>query len=220
MASEYKKRGGSYTTDKETSQDSSQKHLSNWTEEEWQTKEGDANATKPDGTKKRYLPKKAWEGMSEEEKEETEAKKEEGGIEGKQYVGNTGKAREERRKISKDGGKDESVGEDGDDESRNKKKGSTSTASKKGGKSGRSSKTNKVDEKEKGEEDSEDKDGDFIEDAEANQEEEEEAEDVGDSNEKDKPHGQKRVHTRQDDKAENKKPKTSFKNEKEDGEKD
>lgn len=63
MASEYKKRGGSYTTDKETGQDKSQKHLNEWTNEEWQTKEGSGTAKQDDenGTRKRYLPKKAWE---------------------------------------------------------------------------------------------------------------------------------------------------------------
>ena len=48
------------------------------------------------------------------------------------------------------------------------------------------------------------KDGDCVVDAEANQEDEGEDEDVGDDN-KDEPHGQKRVHTRQDDKTANKK---------------
>jgi hypothetical protein len=98
----YKKRGGGYNTDK-SQQDGSQKHLSEWTEEEWQTKEGSGHAKKDDGTEKRYLPKKAWEKMSEKEKEETEEKKEEGGKEGRQYVGNTEKARESRREVS--GGK-------------------------------------------------------------------------------------------------------------------
>ena len=49
MASEYKKRGGGYNTDKKD-QDESQKHLSQWTEEEWQTKEGSGNAKQADGT--------------------------------------------------------------------------------------------------------------------------------------------------------------------------
>lgn len=57
MAGEYKKRGGSYNTDKEKGQDDSQKNLSKWGEEEWQTKEGDANAKNEDGSRKRYLPK-------------------------------------------------------------------------------------------------------------------------------------------------------------------
>ncbi|RAO70379.1 uncharacterized protein BHQ10_006391 [Talaromyces amestolkiae] len=231
MASEYKKRGGSYTTDKETGQDESQKHLSKWTEEEWQTKEGDANATKEDdGTKKRYLPKKAWENMSEKEKEETEKKKEEGGKEGKQYVGNTGKAKEERRKASKDtegeGDEEEDEEEESGQESKGKKNG-TSTAAKKGQKPGRPSKSKDTERKEKeGEQEGEDEDGDhaeedgvdndgeeeedgdFVEDTEANQADEEEDEDDGDGNE-DEPHGQKRVHTRQDDKIENKKQKTN-----------
>ncbi|KAK3081347.1 hypothetical protein LTS18_007638, partial [Coniosporium uncinatum] len=40
-------------------------------EEEWQTKEGSGAAKKEDGTRKRYLPRKAWEELSEREKEET-----------------------------------------------------------------------------------------------------------------------------------------------------
>ena len=66
MASEYKKRGGGYTTDKKD-KDESQKHLDNWTEEEWQTKDGGEHAKKDDGTEQRYLPKKAWEEMSSRE---------------------------------------------------------------------------------------------------------------------------------------------------------
>ncbi|KAF1975336.1 hypothetical protein BU23DRAFT_566896 [Bimuria novae-zelandiae CBS 107.79] len=72
MASKYKKRGGGYTTDKKNE---SAKHLDNWTKEEWQTKEGSGNAKQEDRTEKRYLPKKAWEQMSEQEKEETDQKK-------------------------------------------------------------------------------------------------------------------------------------------------
>src|SRR5918993_745042 len=67
-----------------------------WSAEEWQTKEGDANA-RGDGETKRYLPKKAWENMSEEEKEETEKKKREGSKRGQQYVANTEEARRARR---------------------------------------------------------------------------------------------------------------------------
>ncbi|EON61989.1 hypothetical protein W97_01207 [Coniosporium apollinis CBS 100218] len=108
MASEYKKRGGGYTTDKKD-QDESQKHLSKWTEEEWQTKEGSAHAKQEDGTRKRYLPKKAWEEMSEGEKKETDEKKVEGSKEGRQHVGNTERARRSRRKANDE--EDERVGE-------------------------------------------------------------------------------------------------------------
>ncbi|KAG0152701.1 hypothetical protein PDIDSM_2506 [Penicillium digitatum] len=100
MASEYKRRGGSYNTAKEEGQTESQKHLDNWTKEEWQTKEGSGTARKDDESRKRYLPKKAWEKLSEKEKEETEEKKVEESQGGKQFVGNTTEAKEARRKAS------------------------------------------------------------------------------------------------------------------------
>ncbi|KAH7123998.1 hypothetical protein B0J11DRAFT_435282 [Dendryphion nanum] len=99
-ATEYKKRGGGYTTDKKD-KDKSQKHLDNWTEEEWQTKEGSGHAKKDDGTEQRYLPKKAWEQMNEKEKEETDSKKQKESMQGKQYVENTSKAMEARKNASK-----------------------------------------------------------------------------------------------------------------------
>ncbi|KAK4545647.1 hypothetical protein LTR36_002600 [Oleoguttula mirabilis] len=99
MAQEYKRRGGGYNTDK-SEQDESQKNLSKWGEEDWQTKEGSGNAKQEDGTEKRYLPKKAWEQMTEEEKEETDDKKLQESKEGKQYVGNTSKAKESRQKAN------------------------------------------------------------------------------------------------------------------------
>nr|WP_207956174.1 hypothetical protein [Rubrobacter marinus] len=93
LAREYEKQGGGYKGEK----DESQKHLEEWTEEEWQTKEGEANARGEDGETKRYLPKKAWEEMSEEEKEETERRKREGSKQGKQHVGNTKAAKKARK---------------------------------------------------------------------------------------------------------------------------
>lgn len=101
MASEYKKRGGGYTTDKEHKAEN-QKHLDNWTEEEWQTKEGSGMARQGDGTEKRYLPKEAWEQMTEEERDETDRKKQQGSKEGKQYVSNTANAKSVRKNVSKD----------------------------------------------------------------------------------------------------------------------
>lgn len=88
MASEYKKemqaRGDEpYTTDK-SEQSDSQKHLSEWTKEDWQTSDGSGEAKQEDATEKRYLPKKAWENMSEEERQATNKKKLEGSKEGKQ----------------------------------------------------------------------------------------------------------------------------------------
>jgi hypothetical protein len=92
LTQEYEKQGGGYRGEK----GQSQKNLEQWTDEEWQTKEGDANA-RQDGETKRYLPKKAWENMSEEEKEATEKKKREGSQQGQQYVSNTDEAKQARR---------------------------------------------------------------------------------------------------------------------------
>ncbi len=93
LTQEYEKRGGGYKGDK----DESQKNLEKWTEEEWQTQEGDAQARGGDGETKRYLPKNAWENMSDEEKRETENKKREGSKGGQQHVANTEEARQARR---------------------------------------------------------------------------------------------------------------------------
>ncbi|CEL11495.1 hypothetical protein ASPCAL14597 [Aspergillus calidoustus] len=108
-ASEYKARGGDYTTSKDQKAPQ-QKNLDKWTGEEWQTKEGSGHAKQDDGTEKRYLPKKAWEGMSEKEKEETEAKKVEGSREGKQFVGNTETAKRKRGEVSREGDKKDTKG--------------------------------------------------------------------------------------------------------------
>ncbi|KAL2869508.1 uncharacterized protein BJX67DRAFT_379059 [Aspergillus lucknowensis] len=97
-ASEYKARGGDYTTSKEE-KNPQQQHLDKWTDEEWQTKEGSGSAKQDDGTRKRYLPKKAWEGLSEGERQETEEKKVEGSKEGRQFVGNTAPAKRKRREV-------------------------------------------------------------------------------------------------------------------------
>ncbi len=96
LTQEYEKRGGGYKGEK----GQSQKNLEKWTDEEWQTREGDANARRDDGETKRYLPKKAWEQMSEEEKKETEEKKREGSKKGQQYVSNTQEAKQARKEAA------------------------------------------------------------------------------------------------------------------------
>lgn len=93
LTQEYEKQGGGYKGEK----GESQKNLEKWTDEEWQTKEGDANARQEDGETKRYLPKKAWENMSEQEKQETEQKKREGSKQGQQFVSNTAEAKQARK---------------------------------------------------------------------------------------------------------------------------
>lgn len=96
LTQEYERRGGGYRGEK----DESQRNLERWTEEEWQTRDGDARAREGDETK-RYLPKEAWENMSEEEKRETEQKKRAGSKRGEQHVKNTDGANEARRKAKK-----------------------------------------------------------------------------------------------------------------------
>ena len=93
LTQEYEKRGGGYKGEKGRSQ----RNLEQWTEEDWQSKEGDTQARQNDGETKRYLPKKAWENMSVEEKEETEKKKREGSKQGQQYVSNTDEAKQARK---------------------------------------------------------------------------------------------------------------------------
>ena len=93
LTQEYEKRGGGYKGEK----DELQKNLEKWTDEEWQTQEGDARARGDGDETKRYLPKKAWENMSDEAKRETESKKREGSRRGQQHVANTGEAKKARK---------------------------------------------------------------------------------------------------------------------------
>ena len=93
LSQEYEKRVGDY---KGEGKDQDQRNLQKWTSEEWQTREGDADA-REDGETKRYLPRKAWKRMSEGEKEDTEKRKREGSRKGRQYVSNTGEAKQARK---------------------------------------------------------------------------------------------------------------------------
>ncbi|MBA2443664.1 MAG: hypothetical protein H0V53_14895 [Rubrobacter sp.] len=92
LTQEYERQGGGYTG----RPSESQKSLRQWTEEEWQTREGKAEARK-DGETKRYLPKEAWEKMSEDEKEAAEKRKREASREGQQYVENPESAKQARK---------------------------------------------------------------------------------------------------------------------------
>jgi hypothetical protein len=96
LTQEYEKRGGGYKGE----QDEDQKSLKQWTEEEWQTQDGEAEARGENQTA-RYLPKEAWENMSEKEKRETERKKREGSRQGQQYVENTEEAKQARSEAQK-----------------------------------------------------------------------------------------------------------------------
>jgi hypothetical protein len=59
----------------------SQKDLDKWTKEKWRTSDGSESKGK-----KRYLPDKAWNALSPEEKAATNKAKAEGNRKGKQFV--------------------------------------------------------------------------------------------------------------------------------------
>jgi hypothetical protein len=91
----YEREGGGYLGEK----DESQQHLSQWTQEDWQTSDGSAEARtgsedEHGGASKRYLPKAAWDELSESEKRETDAAKAEGSKRGDQFVANPEAAKE------------------------------------------------------------------------------------------------------------------------------
>ncbi len=94
LAHEYEAAGGGYKGEKTDAQE----HLAGWTKEEWQTKDG-TPADKGDETA-RYLPKKAWDELSEAEKTATDKKKRAGSKTGKQFVANTAKAKAARKKAT------------------------------------------------------------------------------------------------------------------------
>jgi len=86
----YEREGGGYLGEK----DATQQHLSQWTHEDWQNSDGggDARTGGPEekgGASRRYLPKEAWDELSDEEKRATDAKKAEGSAHGEQFVANT-----------------------------------------------------------------------------------------------------------------------------------
>ncbi len=89
LKAEYEKAGGGYLGPK----DDAQQHLSEWTAEDWQTSDGSAtartgSARERGGASKRYLPKRAWEQLSKQDREATDAAKAEGSAEGRQFVAN------------------------------------------------------------------------------------------------------------------------------------
>ncbi|NID13270.1 hypothetical protein [Fibrivirga algicola] len=92
LAHEYEKEGGGYKKDKKTD---AQKNLSEWTDEDWKTSDGKP-ADREGGTT-RYLPKEAWDKLSDDEKKATNAKKVAGSKAGKQHVANTEKAKKAKK---------------------------------------------------------------------------------------------------------------------------
>ncbi|WP_406079438.1 DUF5872 domain-containing protein [Micromonospora sp. NBC_00858] len=98
LTQEYKRRGGGF----EGPKDERQKSLQRWGNENWQTRQGDTRARRG-GTTSRYLPKRAWEQLSDDQKRATDTKKREASRSGKQYVANTGPAKRARRDAASTG---------------------------------------------------------------------------------------------------------------------
>jgi len=105
LASEYKKAGGDYTTDKKDESAGAQ-HLDEWTSEDWQTKDGNTRARDGDETA-RYLPKEAWDDLSPAEREATDRQKRDETRKGKQFVANTASAKKAGSKARHDGRADD-----------------------------------------------------------------------------------------------------------------
>lgn len=91
LAQRYEKAGGGYSGEKTAAQAS----LSKWTSEKWRT--SDNKPAIREGGTVRYLPDKAWDKLSPEERAATNRKKKAGSRKGKQFVANTPKAAEARR---------------------------------------------------------------------------------------------------------------------------
>ncbi len=91
LTHEYEAQGGGYRHEGERTE--SQRHLQEWTEQDWHTADGGDRARGADGTR-RYLPDAAWELLSEEEKRATDTRKREGE---EQHVANTEAAKEARK---------------------------------------------------------------------------------------------------------------------------
>ncbi len=91
LTKEYQKRGGGY----EGPRDERQQSLRRWGAEQWQTREGGTRARRGAETS-RYLPKRAWEQLSDEQRRATDTRKRRASRSGRQYVPNTGPAKRAR----------------------------------------------------------------------------------------------------------------------------
>ena len=122
----YESHGGGYTEPP----DAAQQSLKHWGDEHWTTSDGKP-AERPGGTT-RYLPEKAWEELSPDEKAATNRRKRSGSREGKQFVANTSKAAEARKHAVHDDPENGSTVVDGKADS--KKPASKKTATRTDGK--------------------------------------------------------------------------------------
>jgi len=88
LAKEYKEQGGGY----KKAPNADQKSLKKWSNQNWMTsdtyknlKKGRDTEVKSEGTK-RYLPKKAWQNLTDKEVAETNLSKQKGNAKGNQFV--------------------------------------------------------------------------------------------------------------------------------------
>ena len=100
LVQEYERQGGGY----EGGKDEAARSLEKWTKEDWQTQDGHANA-RGGKTTKRYLPKQAWELLSEEEKREAEQTKRRGSGKGEQFVEYTPAMKQALERVQQEAGK-------------------------------------------------------------------------------------------------------------------
>jgi hypothetical protein len=91
LTSEYEKQGGGYRHEGERTE--SQRHLQQWTDQDWHAQDGSTDARGPDGTS-RYLPDAAWQLLSEEERAATDRVK---SSSDEQHVANTEAAKQARK---------------------------------------------------------------------------------------------------------------------------
>ena len=96
LAAAYKKAGGGYKQAGKKTE--AQKHLDEWTDEEWTTRDGDPAIR--DGETARYLPEQAWHQLTPARREATDAKKRAASRGGRQHVANTKAAKAARKKAS------------------------------------------------------------------------------------------------------------------------
>jgi hypothetical protein len=100
LVQEYEQQGGGYTTD---SKDEAAKSLERWTDQDWQTIEGSADA-REGGTTRRYLPKKVWEALTDAEKREAERTKTTQDMKGKRKVPWTPAIKRAFARLEREGG--------------------------------------------------------------------------------------------------------------------
>ncbi len=82
LVKEYEAQGGDYLNDEKTE---AQKSLQEWTDEDWQTSDGKV-AIRGDDKTERYLPRAAWDKLTEAEKKAANLKKEKGTKAGEQTI--------------------------------------------------------------------------------------------------------------------------------------